>query len=74
MKIVWNGIDNYIESDQAVRRGHDFDGERLYHGTQVFTAFNAIEIDPKILPLDDDGETDFSGVLGTETGHYYKAE
>ena len=71
-KIVWNGCDNYVEADQAAQRGHEFDGEKLYPGAQEFTAFEATEIDPANLPKDEDGEPDFNGVFGSESGKFYK--
>lgn len=71
-KIVWNGCDNYVEAAQAEQRGYDFDGEKLYHGAQEFTAFDATEIDPADLPKDEDGEPDFNGVFGSESGKFYK--
>lgn len=72
-KIVWNGCDNYIEEEQATRRGNDFDGVKLYHGSREFTAFEAVEISPNDLPKGEDGEPDFNGVFGTETGRFYRA-
>ena len=72
-KIVWNGCDGYVEADEAVSRGHDFDGEKLYHGAQEFTAFEATEINPDDLPKDEDGEPIFDRVLGSETGRFYRA-
>ena len=71
-KIVWNGCDGYVEADEAVGRGYDFDGATLFHGGQAFKAFEATEIKPEDLPVDDDGEVDVNGVFGTETGRYYK--
>ena len=70
-KIVWNGCDNYIEADKATERGYQFDGLKLYHRAEEFTAFEAEEIDPADLPKDEDGEPDFNGVFGTETGKFY---
>jgi hypothetical protein len=72
-KIIWNGCDSYVEADQAAARGHDFDGELLYTQSEVFTAFEATEINPEDLPKDEDGDPDFDGVLGTETGKFYRA-
>jgi hypothetical protein len=72
-KIVWNGCDSYVEIDQAVARGYDCDGEVLYTPREAFTAFEAIEINPADLPVDEDGEPDFNGVIGTETGRFYRA-
>lgn len=70
-KIVWNGCDGYVEADEAARRGHNFDGVKLYHGAQEFTAFEAVEITPDDLPTD--GEPIVDGVMGTETGRFYRA-
>jgi hypothetical protein len=70
-KIVWNGCDCYIEADDAVRLGHDFDGEKLYHGAVAFSVFDATEIEVEDLPKDEYGEPDFDGVFGTETGKFY---
>ena len=72
-KIVWNGCDVYVEADEAVSRGYDCDGEKLYHGAQEFTAFEAVEIKILDLPKDEDGEPIIDGVLGSETGRFYKA-
>lgn len=71
-KIVWNGSDNYVEADEAKSRGHDFDGGKLYTQRQAFAVFDAVEINPAELPCDEDGEPDMNGVLGTETGRYYR--
>jgi hypothetical protein len=70
--IVWNGCDNYVEANEAAQRGHNFDGEKLYHGSQEFSAFAAIEIDPESLPKDEDGDADFNGIFGSESGKFYK--
>lgn len=71
-KIVWNGCDNYVEVSEAEQRGYDFDGEKLYHGSHEFSAFDATEINPEELPKDEDGEPDFNGVFGSESGKFYK--
>lgn len=71
-KIMWNGCDSYIEADKAEARGYDFDGEKLYKGSQEFSAFEVEEIDPETLPKGKDGDTDFDGIFGTETGKFYK--
>lgn len=67
-QIVWNGCDGYIEVDDAVRRGYDFDGNTLYKGSQEFTAFTVVEINVGDLPKDLNGEPDFDGVFGSEIG------
>ena len=72
-KIVWNGCDSHIEADLAEQHGYKFDGEKLYHGAQEFTAFDATEINLEDLSKDEDGEPDLNGVLGTETGRLYRA-
>ena len=71
-KIVWNGCDSYVEADEAASRGHDFDGTTLYHGAHSFTAIDAIQINPDDLPKDEGGEPIMDGVLGTETGRFYR--
>lgn len=71
-KIVWNGCDSYVELDQASFRGHNVVGEKLFHGAHEFTAFEAEEIDPETLPKDADGDANFDGIFGTETGKFYK--
>ncbi len=71
-KIVWNGCDNYVEAEEASRLGHNFDGETLFHGSQSFKAFEANEINLNELPLDEDGEPISDGVLGSESGKFYR--
>jgi hypothetical protein len=71
-KIVWNGCDGYVEADDACRRGYDFDGETLFHGGQSFAAFWAVEITLDEITVGD-GELDMSGVLGSESGKFYRA-
>ncbi len=71
-KIVWNGCDAYVEADEAVRRGYDFDGEKLYKGSVWYAAFEATEIDTASLPRDEDGGFVVDGVLGSESGKFYK--
>lgn len=70
--IVWNGCDEYVEADEAVARGHDFDGETLFHGAHQFEAFDAVEIAPADMPTEDDA-VGWDGILGTETGKFYRA-
>ena len=70
-KIVWNGCDGYVEAEDAVARGYDFDGEKLYHGAKEFTAFEATEVSPADLPKDEDGEPDVDGVFCSESGKVY---
>jgi len=71
-KIVWNGCDGYVEADLAAHRGYNFYDGKLYHGSQEFTAFDATEINPADLPKDEDGELDFNGVFGCESGKFYR--
>ena len=72
VKIVWNGIDNYVEIDAAVSRGYDFDGHTLYRGAHAYEAFDAVEVDPATLPRDEDGEVNINGILGAESGKLYR--
>lgn len=74
--IIWNGCDSYVEVERALERGYNFDGEKLYTRTDAFTPFAAVEIDIDDLPLldgGDEGERDFDGIFGTESGRYYRA-
>lgn len=64
VKIVWNGCDNYVESECAESRGYNFADGKLYHGAHEFSEFEAVEVFPS------DG-SDLDGVSGTETGRYY---
>lgn len=73
MRIVWNGIDGYIETENAIAFGYRFDGEKLYHGSESFQAFDVVEIMPQDLPKDEDGEPDFNGVFGCPiSGRFYR--
>ena len=60
-KIVWNGCDNYIISDESV-----------FTKTEEFKPFDVVEVDIDTLPVDEDGEKDIDGILGTECGRYFK--
>jgi hypothetical protein len=71
-KIVWNGCDSYVECDAAVSRCVNFDGEFTHTTREKFAAFDAVKINPDTLPKDENGETDFDGIFGTETGNFYK--
>ncbi len=72
VKIVWNGVDNYVEIDAAVSRGYDFDGHTLYRGARSYEAFDVVEVDPATLPRDEDGEVNIDGILGSESGKLYR--
>ncbi len=74
MKIVWNGSDTYVLADEAVERGCDFDGEFLYAQVHKFQAFEVEEVDVSTLPLDDEGNPDFNGILGCMDGQFYRAK
>jgi hypothetical protein len=70
--IVWNGCDSYVELDAAESRGHDVRGNSLFTQREEFKAFPAVEIDFDSLPMID-GERDTDGVLGSESGKFYRA-
>ena len=70
--IVWNGCDSYVEAAEAIQRGYTFDGTTLYSGAHEFAAFDAIEVDPYTLPTDEEGAPDFDGIIGSESGKYYR--
>lgn len=70
--LVKNGRDGYVEADEAMRCGYDFDGYNLYYGGVRYTPFEVIELDPKDLPTDEAGEPILEGVLCSETGRFYK--
>ena len=61
-KIVWNDCDGYIETSE----------KSLYHGSLEFPAFEVTEIDRKILPEDEDGDLDLTGIYVTESGKFYR--
>jgi hypothetical protein len=62
IKLVWNGCDNYIESDKSV-----------FMQREEFKPFEAVEININTLPVDEYGEINMDGVLGCENGKYYRA-
>ncbi len=70
-RLAWNGCDCYVRVDETRAPDHVYDGEYLYHGAQRFAAFDAVEVDPDSLPLDD-GEPDYSDVCGTDDGRFYR--
>ncbi len=57
-KIVWNGCDSYIETEE----------DRLYHCAHEYEAFEVVVVPaPQYL-----GDEDLSGYFVTESGHFYK--
>ena len=72
VKIVWNGVDNYVEIDAVVSHGYDFAGHTLYRGARSYEAFDVVEVDPATLPRDEDGEVNIDGILGSESGKLYR--
>ncbi len=69
--IVWNGSDSYIELSEAPRYGYTIWRGKLYSHKGAYDALEATQVDPVTLPLVN-GEIDFSGILATETGNYYR--
>lgn len=60
-QIVWNGCDNYLESNKSV-----------FTQKEEFKPFAVVEININELPIID-GEIDMDGVLGCENGKYYRS-
>lgn len=62
-QIVWNGCDAYIESSESV-----------FTQREEFTPFGVVAVDKNDVPVDEDGELDFTGLFVTENGDVWKAE
>lgn len=60
--IVWNGCDAFIETSEAVH----------YKGAQEFRAFRVLPARIDDVPLDSDGEHDFTGFYLTAAGNVYR--
>jgi len=61
-KIVWNGCDNHIESNESVfTRGEEF------------TPFEVIEVPLSEIKIDEDGDYEFDGIFVTEAGKFYRS-
>lgn len=72
-KIVWNGVDGYVEADQAKRRGYDFEDGCLYTQKQMHWAFEVgEEVSIDAVPLNEYGEHDCTDFHVTETGKIYR--
>jgi len=62
--IIWNGCDFYRIAEK---------GEVAYKGSESFKAFPVVEVRVEDLPKGADGESDLTGILGTECGRFFKA-
>lgn len=60
--IVWNGCDGYTETTDAVH----------YHGAREWRAFEVVPACIDEVPVDEDGEHDFTGFYLTESGNVYR--
>lgn len=60
--IAWNGCDGFTETD----------GTPIYKGSKEFPAFEVVPARIDDVPLDDDGEHDFTGFFLTDTGNVYR--
>lgn len=60
--LVWNGCDGYIETSEAVH----------YKGAQEFRAFPVLPASLEDVPLNSDGELDFTGFYLTDAGNVYR--
>ena len=61
--IAWNGCDGHTETD----------GSPVYKGAHEFPAFEVTPASIEEVPVDEDGEKDFTGFFLTDTGNVYKA-
>jgi len=60
--IVWNGCDGYTETTALVH----------YNRADEFHAFRVVPASIEEVPVDEDGEKDFTGLLLTDTGNLYR--
>lgn len=60
--IVWDGCDGYIETTDAVH----------YNGAHEFRAFPVVPVSIDAVPIDEDGERDFTGFFVTTSGNVYR--
>lgn len=61
--IAWNGCDGHTETD----------GSPIYRGPHAFPSFEVAPACIEDVPVDEDGERDFSGFFLTDTGNVYRA-
>lgn len=62
--LIWNGCDGYKVAEE---------GEELFTRSQRYEAFPVgEEITLADVPLDDDGEPDFTGIIITECGKIFR--
>jgi hypothetical protein len=61
--LAWNGCDAHTETD----------GSPIYRGPHTFPAFEVVPARIDDVPLDDDGEHDFTGFFLTDSGNVYRA-
>lgn len=73
-KLVWNGVDGYIKTDDTSRMvDYDFDGSKLYTQRDVFTAFDVEPVETSTMPIDADGEFILSNDLYLlDTGEVFR--
>ena len=61
-KIVWNGCDEYMISDESV-----------FTSNEEFKPFSVTECVLSEVPLDEEGDYDFAGFFVTDSGRVFKA-
>jgi hypothetical protein len=76
-QLIWNGCDGYKEvqklnQDDSCEQLDD-GTFKLYHRSESFTSFPAVEISLDDVPADEDGEPDFDGLFVTDCGKIYRA-
>jgi hypothetical protein len=59
--IVFNGCDRHITLEEAHMENLMADDGILYTESDSFTPFNVIEVGADEVPIDEDGDMDFSG-------------
>lgn len=77
VKIIWNGCDAHMElALNSHRDGVKFDEDKnefyTVDNNEICYAFDAVEVDENDIPVDEDGEPDYDGLILCESGKIYK--
>ena len=71
-KLVWNGCDGYmLWADAVSDSDYRTDDAALYSTRETFRPFDAEEIDPASLPVED-GETNYDGIAMLPNGRCFR--
>lgn len=72
-RIIWNGVDGYMDIDSANARSGDYDIERhdngaatLFTQREAFQSIDVVEVDKSTIPTDSDGEMILDGLYVTD--------